>query len=223
MNTEFENEHDKPKHALRDLIVSARRRVRGDGPIEPRFQLDGVEVEVTDLARDEQRFRLQEAQLLGSPGLLVELIDGDGLSGQQQIDVPVDLDLASGNPDPFRIEGIAQRLTDGGLSARLADAAEMSDAFYDRVAETIAMRAHYSSTSRWTGSADTISSTNPGDDILCAKGWFLSTGSVVGQSTCTITRKPGRYSLGVCAGAVTRYHPHVFNLPCSTVIHLNLP
>ena len=134
--------------------------MRGEEPIEPRFHLDGVEVEVTDLARDEQRFRLQEAQLLGSLGLLVELIDDDGLSGQQQIDVPVDLDLASGNPDPFRIERIARRLTDGGLSARLADAAEMSDAFYDRVSETIAMRAHHISTARWMGSADTISSTN---------------------------------------------------------------
>jgi hypothetical protein len=223
VNTEFENEQEKPQHSLRDLIASVRRRLRGDGSIEPRFHLDGVEIELADLVRDEQRFRLQEARLLGSPGLLVELVDDDGLSGQQQIDVPVDLDLASGISGRVRIARIAQRLADGGLSPRLADAAEMSDAFYDRVSETIAMRAHHISTARWMGSADTISSTTSGDDILCAKGWFLSTGSVVGQSACTITKKPGRYSLGVCAGAVTRYHPHVFNLPCSTAIHLNLP
>lgn len=225
MNIEFETEQEKPKPGLIELIATMRDRLlfRGRALIERTTLVEDVEIDSSDLWEDERRFRHQQEALQGRPSPVVELIDELMLSGSDRISVAVDLEVETERYDPDAFHLVGRRAGLNGMQLRLVDADTVREAFYDRVAETLAIRAHVASPASWTSGADTISSTNAGDDILCAKGWFLSTGAIVGQSTCMITKKPGRYSLGVWSGMVTRYHPHIFDLPSSTPIHLNLP
>lgn len=221
LNTEFEMEQKGPRRLLEDLIAAAKDRLR-HGPLDYNIFLDGKRLDTADLAQDQVEFVEQERRLDGRRGLVVELEDEQAISSSRIVAVPVDLDLRQGHQLNRRVSDAADRLSNVGFHVRRIEPGEVHKAFVNRVAETLAMRA-FAATSFGHGPlSDIVSSTNNGDDILCAKGWFLSTGHIVGQSTCPLSVKPGRYSLGVCHGRLTRYHPQLFNLPIGT-IHLNLP
>ncbi len=209
------------KRRLDELIAAARNRLR-HGRLHRHSFLAGKRLDTADLAQDQAEFIEQERRLQGRRGLVVQLNDEDRLSGSARVTVPVDLDLRESTQLDRRIGAVADRLIHVGLEVRAAYPGEALEAFVDRAAETLAMRAVANSGFGFAPPSDVVSSTNMGDDILCAKGWFLSTGHIVGRSTCALSVKPGRYSLGVCHGSRTRYHPQLFNLPIGQ-IHLNLP
>lgn len=222
MEFEFEAEKQEPTRRLDALVATARSLFRRGQDLGQTSFVDGIPIDSSDIASDMAALEEQEHRLAGEPGILVDFPwDSTGLT-DGPLSVPVDLGLTRGNRPGKQLGNLRQKLRDLGLKPRFASRSEIREAFYDRAAETLGMRAQGGQNGISPPNVSIVSSTNAGDNILCAKGWFLSTGTIVGQSTCPVSVKPGRYSLGVSRGSRARYHEELFLLPISS-IHLDLP
>jgi hypothetical protein len=225
---EYETRKSVRDRALESILEEVRERLKREQSLSLPFYVDGQSIYTNDLEEDENLFYWQERELsnrLDYP-LVARLKANSWPHEGEELQVVVDLYGIDGN---FDVEAAKITLREAGLEAEHVDSDQARDVFAARVAETIALRTPDSGGPGATiyelagGGMDTISSRYDGDDIICAKGWFLSTRTVIGQSSCPLNVPPARYSLGVVSGGRTVFHPELWSLPVGRHIYLALP
>jgi hypothetical protein len=192
------------------------------------FFVEDQPIDTRDLAEDERQFQRQETHLSAryDDRLAVRLRADAWPHEGEQLLAMVDV---YGISQDYDVEKARITLKDSGLEVEHIDPVQARDVFADRVAETIAIRTanpgepSYPDHIGYGRGKDTISSRYDGDDIVCAKGWFLSTCTIIGQSACVLDILPGRYNLGVISSGRTSMSPGLWSLPVGRHIHLPLP
>jgi chorismate mutase len=199
-----------------------------------RLPLRIIGVDASDIAADFEEHHRQRDRLesFGQKELATELIARNWPLKNERLKVLVDVGEVKGKNHLNRVQRVLDR---AGLDVSHVPQNEAESLFIDRAAETIALRAisgartyRFRVNDRWVSGQSaqsvTISSLRTGDDILCANGYFFSTRSVVGQSTCRIKLPANRYSFGVVdKDGSPRMHPELWSVPPTKRIHLRLP
>lgn len=223
MDLEFEEEQSHPDQGRESLLQQAQQRLRSSVSLPYDMHLGGSSIDTSDLAADHYALNRQLSRLdaLGRQPVAVKLKSVAWPKKGRRVKVIVDFGELHFHRD---VDQVSSALTMAGLTIESVFRSEAEQIFLDRVAETIALRAAIRGS--WPGSGSSgvvISSSRLGDEILCAKGWFLSTSTVIGQSTCNAMLAAGRYSFGVRAGGAPKFHPDLWSVPTSGPIQLRLP
>jgi hypothetical protein len=169
-----------------------------------------------DVFPDVRHFRYQHEVLQNlRVSQYVAIFKDDG-PAQEPLPIPVRV------PDLQKPQASYNRFLDfvskWDLQLEKVDAESLEGIFVDRLSEFLAVQ---NSTALQATTLTTVHSNRKGDTVLCAKGYFTSTGMGFGVSTPAQGFLTGRYSFGIIDSGIPRFYPVVWS--CPTTARIKLP
>jgi len=171
-------------------------------------------IPIHDILPDVDHFRRQLSTLHdgGAPPLVVYLHDRDPIDVSHEREIPVTVKFPNLQNIRFSIEAMLQAIQQSKLKSESVSEDNARTIFSDRLSDFIVSRAIASGGSILTDTI--IDSKRSGDTVLCAMGYFYSTGTACGTSTpATVKLLPGRYSFGILNGNVPDFENTVWAIP----------
>jgi len=207
----------KVSDELREAVLKVVREPSAVASARGAFfrTITATEYNFTDVYADVNHFRYQQDTLSGrGVSQYVATFNDDG-PNKDSLKVPIRV------PDLQNIEKSYGRILDvvskWNLPLDKIDAKNVEEVFVDRLSEFLAVRQqpNFSSTA-----ITTVHSNRKGDTVLCAKGYFTSTGMGFGVSTPAKGYLKGRYSFGIVDNGMPRFYPVIWSCPTTATIKL---
>lgn len=208
---------------VKQLASEVKKIIPPWQPLPRQLHFAGKTILTADLTQDQEDFQNQVEllQSVGTPNILLTLALESDQAEAEVVEVPLNLHVEDGDLNHAVARGRDFALT-WPRRVRQVHAEDARTAFFDRLAEAIAIRLIAANSHPSSPPSDyhvDVTSNRSGDEILYANGHFYSTRTHLGYSACSGWLAANRYSFGIHYQGVPKFHPVLVTVPLQNSPH----